>query len=72
MKNSLMMLSAFVMVLALAGCANDYVIATKEGSMILTSGQPKLDAQTGLISYTDEQGNERQINTDEVTQVMKR
>ena len=72
MKKMLMMTSAALLVFGLAGCASDYVISTKDGNMILTDGKPKLDKSTGLLSYTDEQGNERQINNDNVSQVMDR
>ena len=72
MKKMLMMTSAALLVFGLAGCASDYVISTKDGNMILTDGKPKLDKSTGLFSYTDEQGNERQINNDNVSQVMER
>ncbi|MGP9435647.1 YgdI/YgdR family lipoprotein [Ewingella sp. AOP8-B2-18] len=72
MKKGLMIISAALVVVGLAGCASDYVISTKDGSMILTDGKPKLDKSTGLLSYTDDQGNERQINNDNVSQVMKR
>ena len=72
MKKMLMMTSAALLVFGLAGCARDYVISTKDGNMILTDGKPKLDKSTGLLSYTDEQGNERQINNDNVSQVMER
>ena len=72
MKKMLMMTSAALLVFGLAGCASDYVISTKDGNMILTDGKPELDKSTGLLSYTDEQGNERQINNDNVSQVMER
>ncbi|WP_459175980.1 YgdI/YgdR family lipoprotein [Ewingella americana] len=72
MKKGLLMISAALIVVSLAGCASNYVISTKDGSMILTDGKPTLDKSTGLLSYTDEQGNERQINNDNVSQVMKR
>jgi len=72
MKKTLMMAGAALLVVGLAGCASDYVISTKDGNMILTDGKPKLDKSTGLLSYTDEQGNERQINNDNVSQVMER
>ena len=72
MKKMLMMTSAALLVFGLAGCASDYVDSTKDGNMILTDGKPKLDKSTGLLSYTDEQGNERQINNDNVSQVMER
>ncbi|WP_261848239.1 YgdI/YgdR family lipoprotein [Pectobacterium araliae] len=57
---------------ALAGCSSDYVMATKEGQMLLTQGKPVLDKDTGLLSYTDEQGNQKQINSDRVSQIVQR
>ncbi|ASN86803.1 lipoprotein [Pectobacterium carotovorum subsp. carotovorum] len=56
----------------LAGCSSDYVMATKEGQMLLTQGKPVLDKDTGLLSYTDEQGNQKQINSDQVSQIVQR
>ncbi|XYQ55986.1 YgdI/YgdR family lipoprotein [Pectobacterium carotovorum] len=56
----------------LAGCSSDYVMATKEGKMLLTQGKPVLDKDTGLLSYTDEQGNQKQINSDQVSQIIQR
>jgi len=72
MKISLKCVSALLVAFVLAGCASDYVIATKDGGMILTQGKPELDKATGLIKYTDAQGNERQLNSNEITQVIKR
>ncbi|PLR32864.1 YgdI/YgdR family lipoprotein [Chimaeribacter californicus] len=72
MKTWAIAASALVVALSLTGCSSDYVIATKEGNMILTQGKPKIDKETGLISYTDEQGNQRQINGDNVNQVIER
>jgi len=60
------------MAAGLAGCSSDYVMATKDGNMILTQGKPELDQDTGLISYKDEKGNNRQINGDQVSQVIER
>lgn len=56
----------------LAGCSSDYVMATKEGQMLLTQGKPVLDNDTGLLSYTDEQGNQKQINSDQISQIVQR
>ncbi|WP_411704293.1 YgdI/YgdR family lipoprotein [Edaphovirga cremea] len=72
MKKWMLAVSAMLLVFGLAGCSSDYVIATKEGNMILTQGKPRIDKDTGLIRYTDEQGNERQINGNQVTQVLER
>lgn len=54
------------------GCSSDYVMATKDGRMILTDGKPTVDDDTGLISYEDQQGNKMQINRDDVSQIIKR
>ena len=72
MKKWVMAVSALVMAAGLAGCSSDYVMATKDGSMILTQGKPEIDQDTGLISYNDEKGNHRQINGDQVSQVIER
>ena len=57
---------------AVSGCSSDYVMATKDGRMILTDGKPTVDDDTGLISYEDQQGNKMQINRDDVSQIIKR
>ncbi|WP_411546133.1 YgdI/YgdR family lipoprotein [Klebsiella pneumoniae] len=58
---------------SVSGCSSDYVMATKDGRMILTDGKPTVDDDTGrshrfwaLISYEDQQGNKMQINRDDV------
>ena len=40
MKKWVMAVSALVMAAGLAGCSSDYVMATKDGNMILTQGKP--------------------------------
>ncbi|WP_199637715.1 YgdI/YgdR family lipoprotein [Serratia sp. PAMC26656] len=72
MKKWVMAVSALVIAAGLTGCASDYVMATKDGNMILTQGKPEIDQDTGLISYKDEKGNNRQINGDQVSQVIER
>ncbi len=56
----------------LVGCSSHYVMATKEGKMLLTQGKPALDKDTGLLSYTDEEGNQKQINSDQISQIAQR
>lgn len=56
----------------LTGCSSEYVMSTKSGEMIVTHGKPKIDKDTGMTSYTDQQGNDRQINTNEVAQMIKK
>ncbi len=65
-------ISAMGIVFAVSGCSSDYVMATKDGRMILTDGKPKVDDETGLISYEDQKGNKQQINRDEVSQIIER
>ncbi|MFI8417452.1 YgdI/YgdR family lipoprotein [Serratia sp. NPDC078593] len=72
MKKWVFVISALVMAVGLAGCSSDYVMATKDGNMILTQGKPEIDKDTGLISYQDETGNNRQINGDQVSHMIKR
>ncbi|NIF23212.1 MULTISPECIES: YgdI/YgdR family lipoprotein [Pantoea] len=63
------LLAATVM---LSGCSSDYVMATKDGRMILTSGKPNIDKDTGLVSYTDQSGNKMQINGDDISTMIER
>jgi len=56
----------------LSGCSSDYVMATKNGQMIMTEGKPTIDKETGLVKYTDQSGHEVQINGDEVSTIIER
>lgn len=35
------------------------------------SGKPQLDKETGMTSYTDQEGNQREINSNDVAQLIK-
>ncbi len=72
MKNAVKLISLLTLAFVLAGCSSNYVMATKDGNMILTNGKPELDKSTGLLSYEDQQGNHRQINNNQVTEIMER
>lgn len=72
MKNWAVAISAVGMVFAVSGCSSDYVMATKDGRMILTEGKPKIDDDTGLVSYRDMQGNSVQINRNDISQIIER
>ncbi|GLY59980.1 lipoprotein [Pectobacterium carotovorum subsp. carotovorum] len=72
MKVRMKMAITLALLFTLAGCSSDYVMATKEGQMLLTQGKPVLDKDTGLLSYTDEQGNQKQINSDQISQIVQR
>ncbi|OON39553.1 DUF903 domain-containing protein [Izhakiella australiensis] len=58
--------------LLLSACSSNYVMTTKDGQMIMTSGKPVIDKETGLVSYVDESGHEKQINGDEVSSMIER
>ncbi|MBS6058378.1 MAG: YgdI/YgdR family lipoprotein [Mixta calida] len=64
--------AAVSIMLLLSGCSSNYVMATKDGHMILTDGKPEIDKDTGLVKYTDQAGNELQINGDEVSSIIVR
>lgn len=55
-----------------SGCSSNYVMATKDGKMIMTDGKPQIDKDTGLVKYTDDAGHELQINGDEVSSIVER
>ena len=55
MKKWAVLISAVGLAFAVSGCSSDYVMATKDGRMILTDGKPEVDDDTGLVSYHDQQ-----------------
>lgn len=65
---------ALVLILAtqLCGCSSNYVMATRDGKMIMTKGKPEIDKNTGLVKYTDRSGHELEINGDEVSSIVER
>lgn len=58
--------------LGLAGCANDYIIATNDGQMLTSHGKPVLDEDTGLLRYEDGSGRDQQIPKSQVKQIIER
>lgn len=72
MKKWAVIISAVGLAFTVSGCSSNYVMATKDGRMILTDGKPKIDDDTGLVSYRDPQGNQMQINRDDISQIIER
>lgn len=72
MKKWAVIISAVGLAFAVSGCSSDYVMSTKDGRMILTDGKPEVDDDTGLVSYRDREGNQMEINRDEVSQIIER
>lgn len=58
--------------LTLVGCASDYIIATNDGRLIDSQDKPKLDDDTGMLMYKDEEGRENQIPHSDVREIKER
>lgn len=69
MKRLMMILAC---VLALAGCSSQYIMMTKDGTMITTDNKPSLDESTGMYRYYDAEGREMLINKNDISQIMER
>lgn len=53
--------------LFISGCSSNQSVKTTDGSTIVTDGKPKVDSDTGLVSYKNaETGKTEQINRSEV------
>ncbi len=49
------------------GCSSNQAMHTSDGKTIVTDGKPKVDSDTGLVSYKNaETGKTEQINRDQV------
>jgi hypothetical protein len=46
-------------------------MTTRTGQTIVTKGKPQLDKETGMTSYTDQDGNKREINSSDVAQLIQ-
>ena len=64
--------AAISIMVLLSGCSSRYVMSTRDGHMIMTDGKPEVDKDTGLVKYTDQAGNEIQINSDEISSIIER
>lgn len=67
-----MILSICALTLLAACSSTQYVMSTKQGTMITVSGKPQLDEKTGTYTYTDTEGKKGTIRKDEVVQVIER
>lgn len=56
-----------------AGCGTtEYIMSTKEGRLIVSSGRPELDEKTGTYVYKDSEGRRTTIPKADVVQMMER
>lgn len=57
----------------LAACGStQYIMSTREGQMIVSSGKPTLDERTGMYTYYDVEGKKGMIARDAVVQILER
>ncbi len=61
-----------VCALLLTGCANEYLITTNDGRLIESDTKPKIDEDTGLITYEDHDGHVSQIPQADVSEIKER
>ena len=58
--------------LALTGCASEYIITTTDGQMLTTADKPELDEDTGMIEFEDSEGRKQHIPQSQVKQMLER
>lgn len=71
MKNIAAVISVCLLAFTLSACSSNYVMHTNDGRTIVTSGKPKVDDETGMISYEDANGTKQQINRSDVKEMME-
>lgn len=71
MKKTAAVISALMLTFTLAACSSNYVMHTNDGRAIVADGKPKVDDDTGMISYQDANGVKQQINRAEVKEMVE-
>jgi len=71
MKKTAAVISSLMLVFTLAACSSNYVMHTNDGRTIVADGKPKVDEDTGMISYKDANGVQQQINRSEVKELLE-
>lgn len=67
------LLLAAALCTAFAACSpTPYVIGTREGGSIITSGKPELDEAAGVYTYTDANGRTSTVRRDDVLLIAPR
>lgn len=64
--------SAIILAFSLVACSSNYVMHTNDGRTLVADGKPKVDDDTGMISYIDANGDEQQINRANVKEMTTR
>ncbi len=71
MKKTAAVISALMLTFTLAACSSNYVMHTNDGRTIVAHGKPKVDNDTGMISYKDANRVEQQINPPDVKEMVE-
>ncbi len=71
MKNKIAIIAIAMAALSLTACSSNYVLHTNDGRTIVAEGKPKVDEDTGMISYVDAYGHEQQINRDNLREMVE-
>lgn len=69
MKKSFCIAGILVGGLLLAGCSSDHVLQMKDGSTVVVQGKPKVDSATGMVIYTDENGQQQAVNQEQIKEM---
>lgn len=64
-------LAVCTLAFTLSACSSNYVMHTNDGRIIVADGKPKVDDETGMISYQDANGNKQQINRSDVKEMVE-
>ena len=71
MKKLTAVLAMCTLAFTLTACSSNYVMHTNDGRTIVADGKPKVDDETGMISYKDANGNKQQINRSDVKEMVE-
>ena len=71
MKKLTAVLAVCTLAFTLTACSSNYVMHTNDGRTIVADGKPKVDDETGMISYKDANGNKQQINRSDVKEMVE-
>jgi len=71
MKKLTAVLAVCTLAFTLTACSSNYVMHTNDGRTIVADGKPKVDDETGMISYKDANGNQQQNNRSDVKEMVE-
>lgn len=72
MKKIAMFAVSTALVTLLTACSSDYVMTTNSGDVLISHGKPELDKDTGMMSYTDQGGEKRQIRSQDIKEMVEK